>query len=156
MNINFSVEAIVSLLAEVWTIHKMNCFQSYWFETSGRLIEDQVSFDCIYIAEAESGDIPHAVLRSATRWWQVDDQGVKAIGRPDLSKFSGLPETMRCECFISPFISFFVEENDILIKENYGPRLLAWKSGKLILKDKNVFINEIKTVRTYDSITNYK
>lgn len=144
---NFSPDSIALFLSKVWALHKTEDFVAYLTEIFGKSIPGQASFDCIYISQAEEGDIPNAILRSAARWWQVDDSGFKNIGRPDMSKPDAL-RSVRSGHYTTPMIRFFNEGNDILIGENYGPQLLSRKVGLLEMVNEQIVLTGIRVVKT--------
>ena len=90
----FTPDNIALLLSEMWTLHKSEGFATYLAEIFGKAVAVHTHFDCIYISQAEEGDIPNAILRSAAKWWQVDDSGFNNIGRPDMSE-PDAPENVR-------------------------------------------------------------
>jgi len=149
---NYSTDSIASLVAEVWPLHKGEGFAAYLTETCGRSISGQASFGCIYIAQAEEGDIPNAVLRSAMRWWKVDDSGFRPIRRPELPAEPDAPENVREDLYITPVIRFFSEGSDVLIGESYGPHLFSRKVGKLVTAHGRLVLIGVRVVLTYDML----
>jgi hypothetical protein len=152
VNDNFSADTVASLLAEVWPLHKGGGFAKYLAETCGRSISGQASFDCIYITQAEEGDIPNAVLRSAVRWWKVDDSGIKSTRRPDLPAEPDALENVREGFYIMPVIRFFKHGGDVLIGESYGPHLFSRKVGVLITVDGRLTLTDVRVILTYDML----
>lgn len=147
MDDKFSPDSIALLLSEVWTLHKSESFADYIAEIFGKSVAVAAHFDCIYISQAEEGDIPNAILRSAAKWWQVDDSGFKNIGRPDLSKPDAL-RNVREGLYTTPMIRFLIEGNNILIGENYGPQLLSRKVGLLEMTNGQIVLTGIRVVKT--------
>lgn len=142
----FSPDSIALLLSEMWTLHKSEGFATYLAEIFGKAVAVHTHFDCIYISQAEEGDIPNAILRSAARWWQVDDSGFKNIGRPDMSE-PDAPENVRAGLYIRPMIRFFNEGKDILIGESYGPHMLSRKVGLLETVNGQIVLTGIRVVK---------
>lgn len=147
MDDEFSPDRIALLLSEMWTLHKSEGFATYLAEIFGKSVAVNMHFDCIYISQAEEGDILNAILRSAAKWWQVDNSGFKNIERPDLSKPNAL-RNVRAGLYTTPMIRFFIEGNDILIGENYGPQLLSRKIGSLALVNEKLTLTGIRVVKT--------
>ena len=147
MNDKFSSDSIAILLSEVWVFHKSEGFAAYLMEIFGKSIPGQASFDCIYIAQAEEGDIPNAILRSAAKWWQIDDSGFKTIRRPEMSE-PDAPENVRAGLYTRPMIRFYSEGNEILIGETYGPQLLSRKVGSLAMVDGQLIMTKIRVAKT--------
>ncbi len=146
MDENFSSDLIASLLSEIWTLHKSEGFATYLAEIFGKSVAVHTHFDCIYISQAEEGDIPNAILRSAAKWWQVDDSGLKPVGRPDLSKLDAVRNEI-ADLYITPMIRFYNEGKDILIGESYGPRMLSRKIGVLSMVNGQVVLTGIRVVK---------
>ena len=147
MTLDVSSDDIALLLSEVWAIHKSDGFVAYLTEIFGKSIPGQASFDCVYISQAEEGDIPNAILRGAAKWWQVDDSGLKAIRRPEMSELDATTN-VRTELYTKPVIRFFNEGNDILIGETYGPQLLSRKVGFLAVVDGQLILTKIRVAKT--------
>lgn len=138
---------IALMLSEMWTLHQSEGFAAYLAEIFGKSIPVHTHFDCIYISQAEEGDIPNAILRSAAKWWQVDDSGFMNISRPDLSKPDAL-RNVRAGLYTTPMIRFYVEGNEILIGENYGPQFLSRKVGTLAIVNGQIVLTGIRVVKT--------
>lgn len=152
MSDDFSPDAVALLLSEIWPLHKTEQFTAYLAATSALGIAGPASFDCIYISQAEDGDIPNGVLRSAVRWWQVDDSGIKSIRRPDLPVDVNAPENIRSDFYITPVVRFFNRDSEILIGEWYGPRLFSRKVAKLEKVCGLLVISDIRVVLTWDML----
>lgn len=146
-------DAIALMLSSVWHLHKSESFTTYLAETCARQVSGQTSFDCIYIVQAEDGEIPTGILRSAVKWWQVDDTGFKHISRPSPLVDIFTPENTRADFYITPVIRFFSQGREILIGETYGPCLLSRKVGTIeVASGGRLVLSGVRVVLTYNML----
>jgi hypothetical protein len=137
-----SSQAISLWLAELWRLHKLPSFRDYIMATYGRCPTGSPAFECVYIAEAESGDPSQGQIGSIIKhWWKVDDSGLVQIRRPSI------PELDEPGVFDRrPVLKFFKDDNGIVLGERLGPDLICRKTGKLIMTETGTLVKGLKVV----------
>lgn len=139
-----SSPAIALWLAGIWGLHKSEPFAAYLARTYGKQVDHLPSFACVYIAEAESGDLDTGQIGGIIKkWWMVDDTGLTEIRRPQL------PSTDDAVLFDHrPVLKFFTDGERVVFGERLGPDLICRKAGKLIAKEGSVSVTDIRLLWT--------
>jgi hypothetical protein len=123
-----SSPAIAMLLADIWAFHKSASFAGYIANTYGKCVDRLPSFECVYIAESESGDLDNGTIGGVIKkWWRVDGSGLTENWRPRL------PSTDEPGLFDRrPVLKFFTDGERVIVGERLGPNLNCRKLGRLI------------------------
>jgi hypothetical protein len=139
-----SSPAIALWLAGIWGLHKSEPFSAYVAGTYGKDVDHLPSFECVYIAEAESGDLDTGQIGGIIKkWWMVDNTGLTEIRRPQL------PSTDDPVLFDQrPVLKFFTDGERVVFGERLGPDLICRKAGKLIAKEGSVFVTDVRLLWT--------
>jgi hypothetical protein len=139
-----SSPAIALWLAGIWALHKSERFLAYVTEIYGKPVDHLPSFECVYIAEAESGDLDTGQIGGIIKkWWMVDDTGLSEIRRPQL------PLTDDPALFDQrPVLKFFTDGARVVFGERLGPDLICRKVGKLIAKRAAVSVADVRLLWT--------
>lgn len=139
--------AIAGWLATLWAFHKSDPFAAYVAKTYGQTVTQASSFDCVYIAEAESGDLEAGQIGSIIKkWWKVDDSGLTEIRRPQL------PTTDSSALFDRrPVLKFFTDGDRVVFGERLGPNLICRKAGKLSTAEGLVSVKDVRLLWTAGS-----
>jgi hypothetical protein len=134
--------AIAHWLAGVWSGHRSDQFLDYLAETYGKRVDRPPSFDCIYIAEAEEGDLDSGRIGGIIKkWWKVDNVGLTEVRRPNL------PATDEPGLFDQrPVLKFFTDGKRVVIGERLGPKLICRKAGKVEITEASVGIVDVRII----------
>jgi hypothetical protein len=120
--------SFAQLLSTLWQRHKQMQFVDYLLDTCGCKASSPLNFQCIYIAELDSGDFDKGFVGGLVQhWWKIDDSGLRSISAPSFSSNNDSEQDL----FVTPLILFFQEGGLILISEKWGPLICCMKRGKL-------------------------
>ena len=140
--------AIAIWLARMWRCHKTEQFLHYIACTYGAALDRTPCFDCIYIAEAESGDLKTGRISSSIKnWWKVDDAGLSDIRVPDLPHEVDFIPFDRC-----PVLKFFTDGHQVVLGERLGPDLVCRKVGTLTESEACLSVADIELLWTSNSV----
>jgi len=119
-------ELIARKLSEVWLFFRTPEFLQYLLLTYKKSVAENPAFEKICIAEAENGEIESSSIGGIIkRWWVVDDRGCRRVKKPDLV-------LQDAEFFDShPIVKFYLEADQIVIGERFGPDLICRKRGTI-------------------------
>ena len=131
--------AIALWLAGVWRCHKSDQFLDYVAKTYGKPTDRPPSFDCIYIAEAEEGDLDSGRIGGIIKkWWKVDDAGLTEVRKPQLHS------TNEPVLFDQrPVLKFFTDGKRVVFGERLGPNLVCRRAGKVLGTQASVCITDV-------------
>ncbi len=132
--------AIATWLAGIWSFHKSKAFADYVAKTYGKHVARLPSFECVYIAEAESGDLDTGQIGGIIKkWWRVDDAGLTEIRRPQL------PSSDEAVLFDRrPVLKFFTDGERVVVGERLGPHLICRQAGKLVATEAYVSVTDVR------------
>lgn len=132
-------DAIAIALADIWNFHKSEAFVDHVARTYQKHVTHLPSFECVYIAEIENGDLDKGYIGGIVKkWWMVNDRGMTEIQRPEL------PLTDEPVLFDRrPVLKFFTDGERIVLGERLGPNLICRQKGKLISTKSSVSITDV-------------
>ncbi len=132
--------AIALSLADIWSFHKSEAFAAYVTRTYHKFMTQLPSFECVYIAEIENGDVDKGEIGGIVKkWWVVDDRGMTEIRRPEL------PPTDEPVFFDRrPVLKFYTDGERIVTGERLGPTLICRQTGKLVATKTSVSITDVR------------
>jgi hypothetical protein len=132
--------AIALSLADVWNFHRSEAFADYIAQTYRKHVTRLPSFECIYIAEIENGDLDKGEIGGIVKkWWIVDDRGMMEICKPEL------PMTDEPVLFDRrPVLKFYTDGERIVTGERLGPNLICRQSGRLVSTKTYVSITDVR------------
>ena len=139
-------DAIAEILSDIWNRHQAGDFESYILRTCGVAVSSSPLFESIFISKAEEGSIERDFLKSAVKWWKVDDAGFGPCGRPSQLTKGDDPENIKNGFYRWPTLRFFVEGDRVLIGEMYGPSIFARKTGTLSFVGDNLEIRNVQVI----------
>jgi hypothetical protein len=143
MNAPIVLSSTIALaLADIWRFHKSETFADYVARTYGKHLTHLPSFECVYIAEIENGNLDKGEIGGIVRkWWMVDDRGTTEIRRPEL------PRTDEPVFFDRrPVLKFYTDGERIVTGERLGPNLICRQTGKLVSTNTSVSITDVRLV----------
>jgi len=134
--------AIALALADIWRFHKSEAFADYVARTYGKHVTHPPSFECVYIAEIENGNLDKREIGGIVRkWWMVNDKGIMEIRSPQL------PLTDEPVLFDRrPVLKFYTDGERIVTGERLGPNLICRQTGKLFSTKTSVSITDVRLV----------
>jgi hypothetical protein len=132
--------AIALSLADVWSFHRSEAFAEYVTRTYRRCVTRLPSFECVYVAEIENGDLDKGEIGGIVKkWWMVDYRGMTEIQRPEL------PRTDEPVFFDRrPVLKFYTDGKRIVTGERLGPNLIFRQTGKLVSTKTSVSITDVR------------
>lgn len=132
--------AIALWLAGIWSFHQSETFADYVAKTYHKHVAQLPSFECVYIAEAASGDLDTGQIGGIIKkWWKVDDTGLTEIRRPRL------PSTDEPVLFDRrPVLKFFTDGERVVVGERLGPNLICRQAGKLVATEASVSVTDVR------------
>jgi hypothetical protein len=139
MQLEQTTTAIARELGSLWALHQSPAFERYVVEAYDIAPPAPPHFRCLYIGECEEGDFklgPKGGL--IKRWWQVDDQGLKEVERPELDWDDNIPY------YPTPEILFYVAGNEVSIVETLGRRMRRWFRGELQFGDAGIRLTKLQ------------
>jgi hypothetical protein len=135
-------QAVAYWLARIWEYHKPKSFAEYIGATYGKYPEALPSIDCVYIAEAKSGDLDAGQIGSIIkRWWKLDDTGLILIRMPSLPP---LNEAILFDP--RPIVKFYTDGERVVFGERLGSSLICRKVGNLVVTGTSVSIENIRLI----------
>lgn len=136
MDRKMATEQILRTLSDYWRLHKTAFFLSYLMDTFGVTPQEYPRFDCLYIAEAEDGDLAQGWIGGLIkRWWIVDDNGTRPTSRPHLPILLDEPDNLRADFYPKPVIKFYFADDRITFGESFGPSYVCRKTAKLVFNN---------------------
>jgi hypothetical protein len=135
-----SSSVIALWLAGIWDLHKSSAFADYVAKTYHKRVVRLPSFECVYIAEAESGDFETGAIGGIIRkWWKVDDAGLTEIRRPQLSTTDQPALFDR-----RPVLKFFTSGGRIVVGERLGPDLICRRVETLLPQEASFRVADVR------------
>lgn len=136
-HIEFS-PAIALSLAAIWRFHKSEAFADYVARNYRKHVPSLPSFECVYIAEIENGDLDKGAIGGIVKkWWMVNGRGMTEIRQPQL------PLTDESALFdLRPVLKFFTDGERIVLGERLGPNMICRRAGKLVATETAVSITD--------------
>lgn len=139
MRVDLSAD-VAHLMATIWHEHKVPSFTDYIACTYKMHVERTPSFDRIYIAEAEFGDVETASIGGIIRrWWMMDDAGLTQIARPALPAPDDRLAFDPC-----PILKFFLDGTRVVLGERLGPDMICRKTATIIMRDGSVRLDNVR------------
>jgi hypothetical protein len=137
-------QEIAAWLAGLWELHKSKNFHDHVRKIYGRDIDESPAFECIYVAEAESGDLLHGQIGGIIKkWWQVNDSGLVAITKLNLPARDEPVGFDRC-----PVLKFFTDGKRVVLGERLGPDLISRRVGRLVFHENGISIEDLRVLWT--------
>lgn len=126
---------IARTLSAQWSVFRGPDFHQYVISNYQIQPRATPAFECLYIAETETGDVERGYLGGVIRhWWKVDDQALQGV------QSAVLDEKQEDVFDRRPIIKFYYVHNTILIGERLGPDLVCRKVGLIGRSEKGVDI----------------
>ena len=128
-------------LSTLWGRAKSPAFGRYVLDACGVEVNDRPQFRRLYIGLTVEGDPDKGPTPGLIeQWWEVDDSGFRETVRAKLG-----PDT-DADFFATPVVLFHLTQDRVVILERLGPRLAAWKAGRVERTDDGVRIVDVRLI----------
>ncbi|HVV98823.1 MAG TPA: hypothetical protein VHB77_00710 [Planctomycetaceae bacterium] len=104
-------------------------------------VEPAPFFECVWIAEAEDGDLDAGAIGGIiSRWWVMDDAGLSGEVCPLKLRFADDSTLFDTQ----PVLKFFMSGDGVVLGEWFGPRLICRKVGRVVVSDAVVSVIDLR------------